>query len=161
MFTIRDMGRNAALVWPLILLLCGCNHGRNAIIVLDDQWAVKQAEADCQSRQQEGIPLCANDPVVAVRALEEQTTRAFQLNPACKGMTLLTLNSSENLSQVESRHTWWLFLELVRSNVPDGLRYTVARSHGPHKSGSASGQGQPDFIVREFCAFVQQGGTIE
>jgi hypothetical protein len=76
-------------------------------------------------------------------------------------MTLVTLNSSENPSQLDSRHTWWLFLELVWSNVPDGLRYTVARGHGQHRTGSESGQGQPDSIVREFCAFVQQGGTIE
>jgi hypothetical protein len=155
------MGRNAALLPLLLLFLCGCNRGRNAVVVLDDQWAVKQAQADCQSRQREGVPQCANDPVATIRDFEVQTARAFQISPACKGMTLVTLNSSENPSQLSSRHRWWLFLELMRSNVPDGLRYTVALSHDPHGAGSASGQGQPDSIVREFCAFVQQGGTIE
>lgn len=146
---------------PLLLTLCGCYRGRNAVVVLDDQWAVKQAQGDCQSRKYEGVPLCTNDPVVAIRDFEAQTARAFQLSPACKGMTLITLNSSENPSRLDSRYTWWLLLEVVRSNVPDGLRYTVARGHDRHRTGSASGQGQPDSIVREFCAFVQQGGTIE
>jgi len=153
------MGRNAALV--LLLLLCGCYRGRNAIILIDDQWAVKQAQADCQSRKREGVPLCTNDPVATIRDFEAQTVRAFQLSPACTGMTLITLNSSENPSRLDSRYTWWLFLEVVRSNVPDGLRYTVARGHDQHRTGSASGQGQPDATVREFCAFVQQGGMIE
>jgi hypothetical protein len=78
-------------------------------------------------------------------------------------MTLLTLNASENPSQLSSRHTWWLFLELMRSNAPNELRYTVSPDQDPHSSGSAAatGQGEPDSIVREFCSFVQQGGNIE
>jgi hypothetical protein len=49
-------------------------------------------------------------------------------------MTLLTLNASENPSGLDSRHTWWLFVEFVRSNVPEGLRYTVAHSHDSQRS---------------------------
>jgi hypothetical protein len=141
--------------------LWGCNRGRNTVVVLDDQWAVKKAEADCKSRQREGVPPCAGDPVVMIRDLEVQTARAFKLDAACRGMTLVTLNASENPSQLNSRHTWWLFLELMRSNMPNELRYTVSYTQDPHRSGSTSGQGEPDSIVREFCNFVRQGGIIE
>src|SRR5437879_4801195 len=96
-----------------------------------------------------------------IRDLEAQTSHAFRLNAACRGMTLVTLNVSENPSQLSSRHTWWLFLELMRSNMPNELRYTVSHSEDQDRSGSASGQGKPDSIVREFCDFIKQGGTIE
>jgi hypothetical protein len=150
---------------PLLLLalssLCGCNRGGNAVVVLDDQWAVKQAQSDCQSRQREGVPPCMSDPIVMIRDLEAQTARAFKRDAACRGMTLVTLNASENPSRLNSRHTWWLFLELVRSNVPNELRYRVSRTEDPHGTGSASGQGQPDSVVQQFCNFVEQGGNIE
>jgi hypothetical protein len=158
-----EMRIRAALILLLVALssLCGCNRGRNAVVVLDDQWAIKRAQADCQSRQREGVPPCTVDPVVMITDLEAQTARAFGLNAACRGMTLVTLNASENPSQLNSRHTWWLFLELMRSNIPNELRYTVSPTEDPHRSRSATGQGKPDSIVREFCDYVQQGGTIE
>jgi hypothetical protein len=33
-----------------LLSLCGCKTRENVILVLDDQWSEKKAEADCQSR---------------------------------------------------------------------------------------------------------------
>ena len=158
------MRREAALLALLVLMLCwvfGCEQKAKAVIVLDDQWAVKQAQADCRSRQPEGVPQCAGDPVVMVRDFEAQTARAFQTNLKCRGITLVTLNSSDDPSQLNSNHTWWLFIELMRSNVAGELRYTVARSHDPHSHGSDTGQGVPDSIVGGFCSFVRQGGIVE
>lgn len=148
----------------LVLMICfqyGCKQRTKAVIVIDDQWAVKQAQADCRSRQQEGVPLCANDPIVMIRGLEAQTARAFQANPECREITLVTLNASEDPTALDSRHTWWLFLELMRSNVVGELRYTVAQSHDPPRLGSETGQGVPDSTVGGLCTFVRQGGTGE
>jgi len=156
--TIRDVRRESALLVLMLCLLSGCKQKTKAVIVLDDQWAVKQAEADCRSRQQEGVPLCASDPTVMIRDFEAQTARAFQANPECRGITLVTLNSSEDPLQLNSK---WLFIELMRSNVAGELRYTVARTHDPHSHGSETGQGVPDSIVGGICSFVLQGGTVE
>lgn len=153
--------RTAVTMLLLVLSsLCGCRR-ENVILVLDEQWSEKHAEADCQSRSQEGVPACTDDPVLMIRNFEAQTTRAFRLNVACRGMTLVTLNASDHPSQLNSGHTWWLFLELMRSNMPNELRYTVSRTQDPHRSGSATGQGEPNSIVGEFCNFVQRGGTVE
>jgi hypothetical protein len=157
------MEKRAALA-ALILSLCSlfaCKHGTKSVVVLDDQWAVKQAQLDCQSRQQEGLAPCADDPVVMIRDLEAKTVQAFRMSKECRGITFVTLNTSDHPSELSSIHTWWLFLELMRSNVVGELRYTVARSHDPHTHGSATGQGVPDSIVNELCSFVQQGGTVE
>lgn len=113
-----------ALLLLALSSLCGCSRGRNAVVVLDDQWAVKQAEADCKSRQREGVPPCTSDPVVMISEFEAQTARAFK---------------RENPSQLNSMHTWWLFLELMRSNMQNQLRYTVSYTQDPHRSGSTSG----------------------
>jgi len=158
------MERKAALLALLFLMLCslsGCKQRTKALIVLDDQWAVQQAQADCRSRQQEGVALCAGDPAVMIKDLEAQTARAFQTNPECRGIAFATLNASDDPSQLNSRRTWWLFLELTRSNVAGQLRYTLASSHDPHAHGSETGQGVPDSIVGGFCTFVRQGGTAE
>src|SRR5215471_7930223 len=110
------MRTRAAMTLSFLALssLWGCNSGK--VIVLDDQWAVKQAQTDCRSRQAVGVPACTGDPTVLIRNLEAQTADAFKQNDECKGLTLITLNASENPSQLSSRHTWWLFLELMRSN---------------------------------------------
>jgi hypothetical protein len=160
--TIRDMRLRTPTMMPLlgVFLLCGCTREK-AILVLDEQWSEKQAAADCRSRSGEGVPPCADDPALMIREFETQTSRAFKLSAACRGMTLVTLNASDNPSQLNSRHTWWLFLELMRSNVPNELRYTVSRTQDPHRSGSATGQGEPDSIVQQFCDFVQKGGIVE
>lgn len=162
--TIRDMERKTVLASLLVLSLCslfGCKHRTSAMIVLDDQWAVKQAQADCRSRQQEGIPTCDGDPVVMIRNFEAQTVRAFQANPECRSITLVTLNASDDSAQLNSRHTWWLFLELMRSNVAGELRYTVGRSHDPSTHGTETAQGVPDSTVGGLCSFVRRGGTLD
>jgi hypothetical protein len=160
--TIRNVRIRTAMTMLLLGLSshCGCTR-ENAILVLDEQWSERRAEADCQSRSREGVPPCTDDPVLMIRDFEAQTSRAFKLNAACNGITLVTLNASDHPSQLNSRHTWWLFLELMRSNMPNELRYTVSRTQDPHISGSATGQGEPNSIVREFCNFVQEGGTVE
>ncbi len=140
--------------------LCGCSS-RSTILVLDDQWAVKEAAADCESRQREGVPPCTVDPRIAIRDFEAQVSSAFKLEPLCSGMTLVTLDVSDQPWQLNSRHTWWLFPELIRSNRPEGLRYTVSRTDDPHTSGSATGLGEPNSIVREFCKFIREGGNVE
>ena len=159
----NNMRRQAAVTLLFVLsALSGCKSGKNALIVLDHQWAVKQAQTDCQSRQREGMPPCTADPAIMIRDLEAQTAAAFSSNASCKGMTLVTLNSSEDASQLDSRQTWWLFLELLRSNnMPNELRYTVSQSEDPRRPGSATGQGEPSSIASEFCSFVRQGGLVE
>jgi hypothetical protein len=159
--TMSNMRRRMAVMLLFALsALWGCNSGKNALIVLDDQWAAKQAQTDCESRKHDGIPLCTGDPITMIRDFEAKTAHAFNINTDCKGITLVTLNGSEDPSLLNSRHTWWLFLELMRSNdAPNELRYTVSRHHDAHRlSGAANGQGKPDSIVREFCSFVRQGG---
>jgi hypothetical protein len=156
------MRRKTAITILLCLFsLCACNTRENTIVVLDEQWSVKQAEADCRSRSREGVPPCTDDPGLMIRGLESQTTRAFKLDAGCRGMTLVTLNVSDHPSQLNSRHTWWLFLELMRSNIPNELRYTVSPAQDPHRSGSTIGQGKPNSIVGEFCDFVLKGGNFE
>ena len=151
--------RTIAAVLLSLALLCACRGGRNAIVVLDEEWVVEHAKADCDSRARLGIPLCAGDPTLMIRSLEAEIARAFQSEQACKGMTLVTLNVSNRPSQLESRRTFWLFLELMRSNIPDDeLRYTVSPAHEPHKSRSEEGQGTPGSIVGPLCDFVRQGG---
>ena len=119
----------------------------------------EEAQNDCQSRQRQGVPLCSGDPTSMIRDLELQTTQAFKGNSACNGLTLVTLNVSEDPSRLNSRNTWWLFLELMRSNEgPNELRYTVSSDHDPHRLQSVKGQGRPDSIVWEFCSFVRKGG---
>jgi hypothetical protein len=140
---------------------CACNTRENTIVVLDEQWSVKQAQADCQSRSQEGVPPCTDDPGLMIRDFASQASRAFKLDPACRGITLVTLNVSDHPSQLNSRHTWWLFLELMRSNIPNELRYTVSPAQVPHTSGSATGQGTANSIVGQFCDFVARGGIVE
>jgi hypothetical protein len=144
-----------------LFFLCACNTRENTIVVLDEQWSVKQAELDCQSRSREGVPPCTDDPGHMITDLEGQTSAAFKLNAACRGMTLVTLNVSDHRSQLNSRHTWWLFLELMRSNIPGELRYTVSRTQDPHGSISTRGQGKPDSAAGQLCDFVLEGGNVE
>jgi hypothetical protein len=158
-----DMRLRTALTLLLLTLslLCGCKRGRNIIVVLDDQWAVKQAQADCDSRQREGVPPCTSDPILMIRDLETQTASAFKRDAACRGMTLVTLNVSDNPSRLNSWHTWWLFLELMRSNVPNELRYRVSSTEDPHGPNSVSGQGEPNSAVQQFCTLVEKGRNVE
>jgi hypothetical protein len=142
---------------------CACNKRGRAVVVLNDQRSVKQAQIDCQSRAQDGVPLCQGDPTRMIRDLEAQTSRAFELNTACKGITLVTLNASDDPSQLNSRHTWWLFLELMRTNMPEEneLRYTVSHTQDLHRSPSETGQGTPSSMIAEVCRLIQKGGIAE
>src|SRR4051812_13864296 len=100
--------RKPVAVIPLLFTLAGllgCNPGKNAVVVLDEQWAVKQAQADCESRQRIGVPLCSGDPTAMIRDLELQTIQGFKGNTACNGLTLVTLNVSEDRFRLDSRHT--------------------------------------------------------
>ena len=157
---MRDVKRRTAVTIPLGLsFLGGCNT--HPVIVVHDQWAVKRAQADCQSRPAEGVPRCSGDPVLAIREFEAQVSRAFQLDATCKGITLVTLDDVGRPSQMKARNTWWLFLELSRSNRPNELRYTVSRNDDPHSAGVATGHGEPNSVVPQFCKFVREGGTVE
>jgi len=152
--------RKPAAVIPLLLTLAGlwgCNPGRNAVIVLDEQMAVKQAQADCDSRQRIGVPLCSGDPTAMIRDLELRTIQGFKRSTVCSGLTLVTLNVSEDRSRMDSRHTWWLFIELMRSNMPTNeVRFTVSKTRDG--TSGLKGQGAPDAIASSFCDFVRQGG---
>jgi hypothetical protein len=138
-----------------LTLLCGCERG-NAILVLDEQWSLKQAQADCQSRSSEGVPPCTVDPIIEIRSSEAQISGAFRVEPACHGITLVTLNVSDDPHQLNSRHTRWLFVELIRTNRPnDGLRFTITRSDNPRARASITGQGQPKSITKTSCDAVR------
>jgi hypothetical protein len=142
--------------------LCGCTR-KNAILVLDEQWSVKQAEADCQSRSREGVPLCTVDPAAQIRNSEAQIADAFRSEPECSGITLVTLNVSDNPRRLNSMHTWRLFLELSRGGGVDAQRYMVERrftvTNGrnpddPH-AGGLRGQGEAKLIAATSCEFVR------
>jgi len=158
------MRKPVALIPLLFALsgLLGCDPGKNAVVVLDDQWAVKQAHADCQSRLRDGVPLCTGDPTAMIRDLEARTIQSFKMSTACHGLTLVTLNVSEDPSRVNSRHTRWLFLELIRSNMPDEneLRYTVSDTQEGYESGT-KGQGKADSIAAQFCDVIRRGPNLE
>jgi hypothetical protein len=151
--------RTAVTILLGLSFLGGCNT--HPVIIVHDQWAVKQGQADCESRPAEGVPRCSGDPVLTIRDFEAQISRAFQLDAACKGMRLVILDASEAPSQTNARNTWWLFLELSRSNRPNELRYTVSRNDNPHSAGIATGHGEPNSVVPLFCKFVREGGTVE
>jgi hypothetical protein len=155
-FTMRNMQRRMTVMAPLlaVLSLCSCHHG-NVILILDEQWSVKQAEADCRSRSREGVPPCAVDPFIEIRNSEVQISRAFKVDPECKGITLVTLNISDSPRRLNSMRTWWLFLELSRGGDPDERRFTVSQTEDPHRPYSTTGQGQPDFIAETSCKFVR------
>lgn len=162
-FSVSSRMRNVRKRTAVTILLGpsflgGCNT--HPVVVVHDQWAVKQAQADCASRQAEGVPRCVGDPVLAIRDFEAQVSQAFQIDAGCKGMTLVTLNTS-GVSQIRARKTWWLFLELSRSNRPNEVRYTVSRNDDPHSAGVATGHGEPNSVVQQFCKFVREGGTVE
>ena len=84
------------------------------------------------------------------------------MSTACHGLTLVTLNVSEDPSRVNSRHTRWLFLELIRSNMPDEneLRYTVSDTQEGYESGT-KGQGKADSIAAQFCDVIRRGPNLE
>jgi hypothetical protein len=135
--------------------LCGCKERRNAVVILNEQWSVNQAANDCQSRAWEGAPLCASDPRAEIVASDVQLAKAFAADPACRGLTLLTLNFSDHQRPLNSRRNWWLFLELSRGGNADERRFTLSRSDDPNAHGALTGQGKVDAIARSACDFVE------
>ncbi|MGC2109748.1 MAG: hypothetical protein WA655_09535 [Candidatus Korobacteraceae bacterium] len=138
-----------------VIGLCGCKERRNAVVILNEQWSVNQAANDCQSRAWEGVALCAADPRAEIVASDVQLAKAFASEPACSGLTLLTLNFSEHQRPLNSRRTWWLFLELGRGLGSDERRFAVSRSDDPGAHGALTGQGKIDGIARSACEFVR------
>jgi hypothetical protein len=134
--------------------LCGCKTRENAILVLDEQWSEKKAEADCQSPPREGISRCTGDPAVELRDFEAQISRALRVDPACSGITLVTLNVSDNPRRLRSRRTWWLFLELSPGGGPNKRRFSVTRTDDP-QANPLTGNGEAKFVAEISCKFVK------
>jgi hypothetical protein len=134
--------------------LCGCKARENAILVLDEQWSEKKAEGDCQSSSREGVSPCTGDPAVELRNFEAQISRAFSVDPACSGITLVTLNVSNNPRRLRSRRTWWLFLEPSPGGGPNKRRFSVSRTEDPQVN-PLRGNGEANFVAETTCKFVQ------
>lgn len=156
MSTMRNMRAKAlGTVLLAVMSLCGCKERRNAVVILNEQWSVNQAANDCQSRAWEGAPSCAADPRAEIVASDVQLAKAFAAAPACSGLTLLTLNISDHQRPLNSRRTWWLFLELNRGGGSDERRFTVSRSDDPSARGALTGQGKIESIASSACDFVR------
>jgi hypothetical protein len=134
--------------------LCSCKARENAILVLDEQLSEKKAEVDCQSQPREGVSPCIGDPAVELRNFEAQISRAFRVDPACSGITLVTLNVSDNPRRLGSRRTWWLFLELSPGGGPNKRRFSVTRTDDP-QANPLTGNGEAKFIAEISCKFVK------
>lgn len=147
--------RTMGMILLVVLGLCGCKERRNAVVVLNEQWSMNQAVNDCQSRASQGVPACTTDPRAEIRDSDAQLANAFAAEPACSGLTLLTLNVSDHQRILNSRRTWWLFLELSRGLGSDERRFTVTRSDDPNAHGALTGQGKTDFIAKSACDFVR------
>jgi hypothetical protein len=117
-----------------------------------------QAIADCQSRAEEGVPTCTINPIADIRSFEAELVQAFKTEPSCRDLTLVTLNASHNQRLLNSRRTWWLFLELSRGLGAEEKRFTVSDTDDPH--GSLTGQGKADFTAKSTCDFVRTGGPM-
>jgi hypothetical protein len=140
----------------LVLLgLSGCKERRNAVLILNEQWSVNQATSDCQTRARQEGPVCTSDPRLEIRDSDAQLANAFEAEPACSGLTLLTLNVSDHQRPLNSRRNWWLFLELTVSPGSDERRYTVSVSDDPNARGALTGQGKMDSIAKSACNFVR------
>src|SRR6266536_1603160 len=122
--------RNIVMVALLISLLAlgfyGCKRRGKANLIFDEQWSVEQAENDCKSRLQDGLPPCSKQPATEIRNSELALSDAFRSDPECAGIALLTLNASTGTSYGSSDNTWWLFLELSRG-LDDQKRWTVTQ----------------------------------
>jgi hypothetical protein len=146
--------RSLVVVLLVVVGLCGCKERKNAVLILNEQWSVNQAMADCQTRARQEGPTCTTDPRVEVRDSDAQLANAFETEPACSGLTLLTLNVSDHQRPLNSRRNWWLFLELSGPGS-DERRFTVSRSDDPDARWALTGQGKMDFIAKSACDFVQ------
>jgi hypothetical protein len=94
-------------------------------------------------------------PVTEIRNFEAQISNAFRAEPECRGITLFTLNVSDD-PRLNLTRARWLFIELIRSNRPDdGLRFTITRSDDPHGPAPITSQGQPKWIAKTACDAVR------
>jgi len=141
----------------VVLGLTGCKERRNAVVILNEQWSVNQAMNDCRARARQEGPRCTADPRIEIRDSDAQLANAFETEPECNGLTLLTLNVSDHQRPLNSRRNWWLFLELTVSPGSDQLRFTVSRSDDPNAPGGLTGQGKMGTIARNACDFVRGG----
>jgi hypothetical protein len=116
---------------------------------------MNQAVSDCQTLARQEGPKCTADPRTEILNSEVQFAKAFETEPACSGLTLLTLNVSDHQRPLNSRRNWWLFLELGATAGSDERRFTVSRSDDPGAPGALTGQGKMDFVVKTACDFVR------
>ena len=138
-----------------VIGLCGCKERRNAVLILNEQWSTNQAVTDCQAPGWNAVPGCASDPRAAIVNSDAQLAKAFASEHSCNGLTLLTLNVSDHQRPLNSRRTWWLFLQLSGTGDPDERRFTVSRSDDPSAPRVLTGQGKIDVIARSACEFVR------
>jgi hypothetical protein len=115
---------------------------------------VKQAENDCKSRVQPGVPPCSGDPAAEIRNSEVEISNYFRSDPECTGITLLTLSASNGASHLSSGDTWWLFLELA-GGYDREKRWTVTHSDNPSENGALTGVGEAKQIAHDSCRFVR------
>jgi len=54
--------RSLVVVLLVVVGLCGCKERKNAVLILNEQWSVNQAMADCQTRARQEGPTCTTDP---------------------------------------------------------------------------------------------------
>ena len=138
-----------------VICLCGCKERRNAVLILNEQWSTNQAVNDCQSPGWNVVAACTADPRAAIVDSDVRLAKAFAAEPSCSGLTLLTLNVSDHQRPLNSRRTWWLFLQLSGSGDPNERRFTVSRNDDPGAHGSLAGQGKVDSIAKSACEFVR------
>lgn len=149
--------REAFVLLPFLVSLCACRPRKGGIVVLNEQWSVDQAVADCKSRPAEGVPACTTDPSLEIKDFEVRLLQAFRAEPMCNDVTLVTLNASHDQRVLKSRRTSWLFLELSRGLGPEEKRFTVSDTDDPHALGPVTGQGKAEFIAKSACDFVRSG----
>ena len=139
------------------LFVCSCGPRKDGVLVLNEQWSVNQAVADCKARATEGVPACTVDPREDIKNFETQFVQAFRAAPDCNDVTLVTLNASHDQRVLQSRRTSWLFLELSRGSGSDEKRFTISDTNEPHAHGPVTGQGKADFAAKVACDFVRNG----
>ena len=109
----------------LVLGLSGCKERSNAVLILNEQWSVNKAIADCQSRAQEGVPVCTTDPSPEIKQADALFAKAFESSPAAMDSRCSPLMSPDDQRPLNSRRNWWLFLALKPGLGPEERRFTV------------------------------------
>jgi hypothetical protein len=144
-----------ALLW--FVTLCACTPRKGRVLVLNEQWSIDQAITDCKSRATERVPACTVDPREDIRNFEAKFQQAFDAEPLCSDVALVTINVAHNQRVLNSRRTSWLFLELSRGLGSEEKRFTVSDSDDPHAHGPVTGQGKAQLIAKNACDFARNG----